>query len=77
MCCLKKTGLIWLLIHYYYDGDAPPPGPAAEPTPGPNIALGALAHYFQNASASAAFACHGAACLTASLGYFIPVNFMR
>ena len=25
MCGLKKTGLIWLLIHYYYGGDAPPP----------------------------------------------------
>ena len=25
MCCLKKTGLIWLLIHYYYGGYVPPP----------------------------------------------------
>ena len=65
--CRKKTGLIWLLlIHYYYGGDAPPPGPTVEPTPGPNIALGAPAHYFQNASASAAFAIHGPACSTAA-----------
>ena len=68
--CRKKTGLIWLLlIHYYYGGDAPPPpGPAAEPTPGPNIALGAPAHYCQNSIASAAFSFHGAAWVTALTG---------
>ena len=67
--CRKKTGLIWLLlIHYYYGGDAPPPpGPAAEPTPGPNIALGAPAHYRRDASASMAFSFHAQACLTAAL----------
>ena len=43
MCCLKKIGLIWLLIHYYYGGDAPPhraPGRADART---DIALGTAA----------------------------------
>ena len=77
MCRLKKIGLIWLLIHYYYGGDAPPPGPTAEPTPGPNIALGAPAHYCQNAIASTAFSFHGAAILRAKLVNLKPVNFWR
>ena len=43
MCCLKKTGLIWLLIHYYYGGDAPPPWARGRADARTDIALGAAA----------------------------------
>ena len=75
--CRKSTGLIWLLIHYYYCGDAPPPWAHGRADARTDIVLGAPAHYFQNASASMAFAFHGAAMSTAGEGPFFPVNFMR
>ena len=68
MCCLKKTGLIWLLIHYYYGGDAPPPWARGRADVRTDIALGAPAHYCQNSIASAAFSFHGAAWVTALTG---------
>ena len=77
MCRLKKTGLIWLLIHYYYGGDAPPPGPAAEPTPGPTSRLAPRHDYRQKAIASVAFSFHGVAMRTAFLRSVCSVNFMR
>ena len=77
MCCLKKTGLIWLLIHYYYGGDAPPLGPRPSRRQDRNIALGAVADYCQNASASMALAFHLAAILTAAAKSRHFVNFLR